>query len=770
MKKKEDVVDMLQWTEEEFVQNCTYIVNDQPCDSHSSSCLPQAESSIPRNLIFKYSETNEVIGVFSKEYIPQRTRFGPLIGQIYTKDNVPKNANRKYFWRIYSGGHFQHFIDGYDIHRSNWMRYVNPARSLHEQNLVACQNGKDVYFYTIKPVEPSSELLVWYNQEFLERLKNPSVGEQLTTKFKHSVFDGRDFTLEAIRPWLPQKRNFSNGDQKYEAKHTKMEEESRKDEKKQEEEEEEEEKIDVEMLERDTPPVTPESQAMDFSSKLYAAKMPTKPQDSEECPRKKLQSLSQSPFSDRTDPECKTSPNQRVKTPNSHADLGFCSSDLTTSTNKELPLHLHGLYSSGEGLISYPMYSPTRSLQQPYMYPYSTHPSHYPQFLLPQYAPTYPGVNSLNNMSMVSRVPHLYNSFVGSDGLPYPLLPQQNLMVSLTYQEGSQQSHLNNHNKDVLIPAPTSAFSLTTPTGGLKERPLNSSPPRGAPATPEHSPPPKPTFSDAGHNEAINLSKPKMNQAASHLGYRSLPYPLKKQNGKIKYECNICLKTFGQLSNLKVHLRVHSGERPFQCLICKKSFTQLAHLQKHNLVHTGEKPHECQVCHKRFSSTSNLKTHLRLHSGEKPYQCKLCPFKFTQYVHLKLHKRLHNRDRLYKCQLCSQSFIHQVSLQLHMRGYCPSSDISNQTCSKLCHVNELIAKLDASTDSAIMEEKTTLAELERWITRSLEKKERKEDETEESFLKTDCQPPTYQEKNPTTVLRMCRLQSYRPVTVKQENS
>ncbi|XP_028674509.1 PR domain zinc finger protein 1 isoform X2 [Erpetoichthys calabaricus] len=673
---------------------------------------------------------------------------------------------------IYSGGHFQHFIDGYDIHRSNWMRYVNPARSLHEQNLVACQNGKDVYFYTIKPVEPSNELLVWYNQEFLERLKNPSVGEQLTTKFKHSVFDGRDFTLEAIRPWLPQKRNFSNGDQKYEAKHTKMEEESRKDEKKEEEEEgrQEEEKIDVEMLERDTPPVTPESQAMDFSTKLYAAKMLTKPQDSEECPRKNLQSLSQSPFSDRTDPECKTSPNQRVKTPNSHADLGFCSSDLTTSTNKELPLHLHGLYSTGEGLISYPMYSPTRSLQQPYMYPYSTHPSHYPQFLLPQYAPTYPGVNSLNNMSMVSRVPHLYNSFVGSDGLPYPLLPQQNLMVSLTYQEGSQQSHLNNHNKDVLIPAPTSAFSIATPTGGLKERPLNSSPPQGAPATPEHSPPPKPTFSDAGHNEAINLSKPKMNQAASHLGYRSLPYPLKKQNGKIKYECNICLKTFGQLSNLKVHLRVHSGERPFQCLICKKSFTQLAHLQKHNLVHTGEKPHECQVCHKRFSSTSNLKTHLRLHSGEKPYQCKLCPFKFTQYVHLKLHKRLHNRDRPFKCQLCSQSFIHQVSLQLHMRGYCPSSDNSNQTCSKLCHVNELIAKLDASTDSAIMEEKTTLAELERWITRSLEKKERKEDETEETFLKIQCQPPAYQEKNPTTVLRMCRLQSYLPVTVKQENS
>lgn len=42
----------------------------------------------------------QVTGVFSKEYIPQGTRFGPLQGDIYTKDNVPNQANRKYFWRV----------------------------------------------------------------------------------------------------------------------------------------------------------------------------------------------------------------------------------------------------------------------------------------------------------------------------------------------------------------------------------------------------------------------------------------------------------------------------------------------------------------------------------------------------------------------------------------------------------------------------------------------------------------------------------------------
>lgn len=42
----------------------------------------------------------QVLGVWSTGYIPKGTRFGPLVGQVYTKDSVPADANRKYFWRV----------------------------------------------------------------------------------------------------------------------------------------------------------------------------------------------------------------------------------------------------------------------------------------------------------------------------------------------------------------------------------------------------------------------------------------------------------------------------------------------------------------------------------------------------------------------------------------------------------------------------------------------------------------------------------------------
>lgn len=67
---------------------------------------------------------------------------------------------------MYKDGKPSHFVDAYEKSMSNWMRYVNCARTETEQNLAAFQYKGEIYYRSYKHISAGSELLVWYGQQY----------------------------------------------------------------------------------------------------------------------------------------------------------------------------------------------------------------------------------------------------------------------------------------------------------------------------------------------------------------------------------------------------------------------------------------------------------------------------------------------------------------------------------------------------------------------------------------------------------------------------
>ncbi|XP_052132856.1 histone-lysine N-methyltransferase PRDM7-like, partial [Frankliniella occidentalis] len=104
-------------------------------------------------------------GVWTRQAVPRRVRFGP-----YEGDNAPTNKETGYGWEIRREGKATHCVDALDMTKSNWMRFVNCARHSGEENLYPYQYKGRLYYRVVRDIPPNTELLVWYGDSYGKEL------------------------------------------------------------------------------------------------------------------------------------------------------------------------------------------------------------------------------------------------------------------------------------------------------------------------------------------------------------------------------------------------------------------------------------------------------------------------------------------------------------------------------------------------------------------------------------------------------------------------
>uniref|UniRef100_A0A8C3A3K0 PR domain zinc finger protein 1 n=1 Tax=Cyclopterus lumpus TaxID=8103 RepID=A0A8C3A3K0_CYCLU len=631
--------DMTSWSEAKFEEKCTYIVKDQLLEEASEN-KTRAERSLPRNLALKRCHSSaEVLGVSSKELIPKGTRFGPLVGEGYTNETLLKDADRKYFWRVFSGGHLHHILDGLNEEKSNWMRYVNPACSVEEQNLIACQSGLEIYFYTIKPLQLGQELLVWYCPEFAQRCNYPPLGqlaidnieesqaqEKTAGKRGHSVSEilrdepSKSLTTCPKRPDGPLSQ--TNLSAVYP------------------------------LCPRVVYPIQPHSESI--HGHRYATLPPLS-----FC----------SPSADRR-------PALSGPVPSSlHFSFQHSQSPVIAKPYQEPAVHdrVHPALRHSPYLL--PHYSLGLNSVLPHSFPYyrdrlkphSTLSSYvmpfdrFAHFLHPlanrHKDMTLALANTKQDLILSPTSEHRDNKDLVSERTNYLRLTSDHLRDF----KHSPPSHVQ---ADLSIPATSSVSSVVPSIRRALPNlsPGGCSPPVGVAAFSDCHPSRPTSATESNTEDAMDLRKIK--RGGQIVGYKTLSYPLTRQNGKIRYECNICGKVFGQLGWKK---------RILEC-----------------------------TSHHGFLS-------------ERPYQCKLCPARFTQFVHLKLHKRLHTGERPHRCPCCPCAYLHYCSLQVHLQGFCPLSPSASRRHSpeELHQVNAEIERFDISEAAEQLEAMAAEAEMDK---------------------------------------------------------
>lgn len=144
-----------------------------------------------------------------------------------------------------------------------------------------------------------------------------------------------------------------------------------------------------------------------------------------------------------------------------------------------------------------------------------------------------------------------------------------------------------------------------------------------------------------------------------HIIKRSLSKNPVSADGALNLLCQVCFKvTFPSIDKYKAHLREHAKLTLYQCRYCDKSFSDSSNFSKHKKVH-GHKYYQCETCKRKFNSKKMIAQHMEYHLKNSPFPCpycdKICHFQSTLNKHIKFAHCKTPQTR-YHCKFCDTHF------------------------------------------------------------------------------------------------------------------
>ncbi|XP_041354496.1 uncharacterized protein LOC121372272 [Gigantopelta aegis] len=91
-----------------------------------------------------------------------------------------------------------------------------------------------------------------------------------------------------------------------------------------------------------------------------------------------------------------------------------------------------------------------------------------------------------------------------------------------------------------------------------------------------------------------------------------LPRSLYLSKSRKGHLCIYCGKLYSRKYGLKIHLRTHTGYKPLKCKVCLRPFGDPSNLNKHVRLHAeGDTPYRCQYCGKVLVRRRDLERHVK---------------------------------------------------------------------------------------------------------------------------------------------------------------